>query len=265
MSIGTNASSSTIHLRPDDYHLIGPEQFGSPGVSASESVGPDVEVQAVGTLVAVQDRRLEPRTVVDHPGRPGHEHLLYPLEGGIEHEDPSQGSRATVEAGDLGILTEGEAGTGYTQRTRGDHAARVYAIVSAVEATGSVAGFAVIRDREMRRSSPTSGVETKLVVERDGDRVRGDLREMGDSRLEIGATASIRLDGGEGALLFCLDGRVQVTPGEEPALTGVGFDDTVIIPPTNDDRDLRVSAQAPARVLHVVTGRGAGLRFARRV
>ena len=264
MSIGTNASPSTIHLRPDDYHLIGPEQFGSPGVSAFESVGPNVEVQAVGALVAVQDRRFEPRAALDHPGRPGHEHLLYALEGGIEHEVSSEGTRATMDAGDLGILTEGDAGRGYMQRSRGDRAARVYVLVSAVEPTESAAGFAAIRDRQMRRRSPTSGVETKLVVERDGDRVHGDLREVGDSRLEIGATVSIRLDGGEGALLFCLDGRVQVAPGEEPALSGVGFDDTVIIPPTERDRDLRVSAQAPARLLHLVSGTGAGLRLARR-
>ena len=113
----------------------------------------------------------------------------------------------------------------------------------------------------MRRISPSDGAETTMVLDRDSRRAHGEVRELADSRLDIGATLSIDLARGEGAVLFCLDGRLQVTPGEDPAVAGVGFDDTVFVPPADGPRELRLSAQAPSRVLHGVVGSGYGLRF----
>ena len=60
------------------------------------------------------------------------------------------------------------------------------------------------------------------MVGRDSRRVHGEFRELADSRLDVGVTIFIALGPGEGGLLFCLDGRAQVTPGEDPALTGSG-------------------------------------------
>ena len=39
MSTDMAGSPSTIHLQPDDYHLLGPEDVGSPGLRRSSPWG----------------------------------------------------------------------------------------------------------------------------------------------------------------------------------------------------------------------------------
>ena len=55
-------SSDLLALSPEDYRVLGEEEFGVPGLVAHEIIGPFVRVQALGALIMVHDGRFEPGT-----------------------------------------------------------------------------------------------------------------------------------------------------------------------------------------------------------
>jgi redox-sensitive bicupin YhaK (pirin superfamily) len=228
----TSPSDSTpIHLQPRDYHLIGPEDLGSSGLVAREAVGPFAEVVALGPLVTVHDSRFDPRSGIGHHPHHGMERLFYIVEGRIDHEDRQNDIQGTMGTGDLGILTEGEAGMLHSERNEGDEPARAYILVYPADPLPDQAAFDAIRDDQMPRLQPGEGLHSKLVVGRDDERIHGQVHEVADSTLDVGVQLPVELEPGEGALVFCFDGRLQVVVDGADPVTGVGVEGTRLLAP----------------------------------
>lgn len=255
-------TTGAIHLTPDDYHVIRPEDFGAPGLWARESVGPFTSIQAVGTLVTVHDSRFDPGRGIGHHPHQGMERLFYILEGGVDHDDSFNDIQGHMATGDLGILTEGERGMVHSEWNHEDESAtRAYILVYPTDPTPRTASFDAIRDDEAPRTRPADGVHVKTVVDGGDERLHGDLRRFVDVELARGASRRIDVHGDEGGLLFVVGGTVEVRDAEGAQVaTDVAEDHTVLLPPSDGSRVLQVEADAPSRILLAVTGRGFGLR-----
>ncbi len=255
-------TAAAIHLTPDDYHVIGPEDFGAPGLWARESVGPFADVQAVGTLVTVHDSRFDPGKGIGHHPHRGMERLFYILEGGVDHDDSFNEIQGHMGTGDLGILTEGQRGMVHSEwNHEDDEATRAYILVYPTDPTPPTAMFAAIRDGEAERTEPADGVSAKVLVDGSDERLHGDLRRFLDIEMVGGSTVRLDVERDEAALLFVLDGAIEVHEGDGTTVAAaVGEDHTVLVPPDGGPQALELLAEGAARVLHVVTGEGFGLR-----
>jgi redox-sensitive bicupin YhaK (pirin superfamily) len=250
--------SDLIHLTPDDYHVIRPEDFGAPGLVARESIGPFVSVQAVGPLVTVHDSTFEPRTGIGHHPHRRMERLFYILEGAVDHDDALNHITGHMGTGDLGILTEGQRGMIHSEWNNTDDETRCYILVYPTDTTPPTAAFDAIRDHRTRRAEVSPGVAAKHVVERGNGRLHGDIREFTDSTIDEGAQLALPLGPDEAGLVFVLDG-VVATHGRELAR-----EHTLAAPPVPEPRELRLEARQASRVLAAVTGPGFGLRVRER-
>ena len=250
-----------IHRTPDDYHVIGPDDFGAPGLWARESIGPFTDIQAFGTLVTVHDSRFDPGKGIGHHPHRGMERLFYIIEGGVDHDDSFNDIQGHMGTGDLGILTEGQRGMVHSEwNSEEDVGTRAYILVYPTDPTPPTAAFDAIRDDETERTEPVPGVATKRIVDGGSDRLHGDLRVLADSELDEGAELAVEVSQDEVALLFVVDGEVEVVLDDERA-EAVGTDHTVLVPPADGDRTMRVDARTSSRVLHVITAEGFGLRL----
>lgn len=251
-------ATDLLHLTPEDYHVIRPEDFGAPGLEARESVGPFVPVQAVGTLVTVHDSRFEADRGIGHHPHQGMERLFYILEGTVDHDDALNHITGHMGTGDLGILTEGRRGMIHSEWNNSDGPARAYIFVYPTDPLPATASFDAIRDADAPRVQVAPGVEAKQVVTRDIDRLHGDLRELNDLTLAAGASTDVVVDADEAGLVFVVDGSVQAE--EDGDLRRLDREHTLLVPPGPQPRLLRLSTEEPARVLQAVTGQGFGLR-----
>lgn len=262
----TATATATMHLTPDGYHVIGPEDFGAPGLWARESVGPWGPVEAIGPLVTVHDSRFDPHRGIGHHPHRGMERLFYILDGSVDHDDALNHITGHMGTGDLGILTEGRRGMIHSEWNHGDGPARAYILVYPTDPTPATASFDAVRDAEAPRVNPAPGVVAKQVVRRGDERLRGDVREIGDSSLEEEAALEVRLRPDEAGLVFVIEGRVDVRAdvgaedgaGSGPVRMRTGH--TLVVPPAPRPRELRLVGGGPSRVLHAVTGPGFGVR-----
>lgn len=253
-------TSMPIHLRVGDHERLGPDDLGADGLRASEAVGPFASISALGPLVVVHDRHFAPRIHSDRQPHRGMEQLFYVLEGTLRHTDHVERMAGTMHTGDLGILTEGREGMSHVEHNDGDVPARVYVLAYPADPMPDEASFQVVPAATMPRLVRHAGVETRVLVERESARVHGQIHEFADTRMEVGGARSIMLEPGQAGLVFCLDGRFQVTsPTGEPSAS-IGVDDTVLYPPAPETRRLVVDAESPGRFLHAVTGTGFGFR-----
>lgn len=257
----TATTAAPLLRTPDDYHLIRPEDFGAPGLSARESVGPFVEVQALGTLVTVHDSRFEPHRGIGHHPHRGMERLFYILEGTVDHDDTLNGVTGHMGTGDLGVLTEGYRGMLHSEWNNSAVPGRAYIFVYPTDPTPPTATFDAIRDAEARRSRPADGVVAKHVVTRRTERLNGDFRELTDTAVEAGAGFAVELDTDEAGLVFVVDGAVEVASDDGDGLLEAAREHTVLLPPAPYARTVKVRATENARVLNAATGPGFGLRW----
>lgn len=257
----TATTAAPLLRTPDDYHLIRPEDFGAPGLSARESVGPFVDVQAFGTLVTVHDSRFEAHRGIGHHAHRGMERLFYILEGTVDHDDSLNEVTGHMGTGDLGILTEGYRGMLHSEWNNGDGPARAYIFVYPTEPTPPTAAFDAIRDTEAQRSWPADGVVAKHLVSRRTERLNGDFRALTDTAAQAGAAFSVHLDADEAGLVFVVDGAVELAAEDSDGLLEAGRDHTVLLPPVPHARSVKVRATDNARVLNAATGPGFGLRW----
>jgi redox-sensitive bicupin YhaK (pirin superfamily) len=285
----TTAETALLHLTPDDYHVLGAEDFAAPGLTARESVGPFVPIEAIGPLVTVHDSTFAPRSGIGHHPHQRMERLFYILDGAVDHDDALNHITGHMGTGDLGILTEGRRGMIHSEWNNTDATARCYVLVYPTDPLPPTASFAAIRDSEAPRSQPSPGVTVKHVVTRDDFRLHGDVRVLDDVLMEPGARLDVELGVREAGLLFLVEGEVGVAaqdataPASAVSASAVSAsaasaaavsplvaaaDHTVLVPPDGqvqraDVRRLGVTAREPSRVLAVITGPGYGVRHRR--
>jgi len=251
----TRTKTEMLLLTSDDYVVLGEADFGAPGLTATEIIGPFVPLQACGPLIMVHDALVEPQLGIGHHPHRFNERLFYILEGSLNHDDSLNGIKGFMGRGDVARLTEGMTGMLHKEWNNGGERTHAFILVYETRPVPERASFAALRDAEAPRYEEAPGVQTKeLVGPRAGLEVHGDIRFFADSAVEAGATLGVDLAEGEGALLYPLEGELRTDDG----LT-LRSGNALILPPSDARRRIALSARSAARVLRVEHGPGRGL------
>jgi redox-sensitive bicupin YhaK (pirin superfamily) len=255
MKTDTSKATEMVLLSPDDYVVLGESDFGAPGLTATEIIGPFVPLQASGPLIMVHDALVEPQLGIGHHPHRYNERLFYILEGSLNHDDSLNGITGFMGKGDVARLTEGMAGMFHKEWNNGVERTHAFILVYETRPVPERASFAALRDADAPRYEEAPGVSTKeLVGPRAGLEVNGDIRFFADSALTAGTTLGVEVAKGEGALLYPLDGEL-VADGGVTLRPG----NTLILPPSDAPQRFVLSAQTKSRVLRVTHGQGRGL------
>ena len=240
-------------LRPEDHVVLGESDFGMPGLTAVESIGPFVGIQASGPLITVHDSVIDAGLGIGHHPHRFNERLFYIEQGQLDHDDALNGITGHVDQGDVAQFTEGRRGMIHSEWNHGDVDTRAYILVYSTDPVPEQTSFDALRDRDAPRYEEGPGVTTKELVGSHAPlRVNGDVRLFTDSRLAAASALTVELGPGEGGVVSVREGAV-VLDGDD--LVPVH---TVVAPPADGARVLRVEAREPARVIRVVHGPGHG-------
>lgn len=253
---GQSASDSMPYLvlTTKDYRVLGPADFGAPGLEAIEVLGPYVQIRASGPLITVHDSIIEPHQGIGHHLHRHNERFFYIIAGELDHDDSLNDIQGHMEPGDAGLFTEGKHGMLHSEWNHGDVPTHAYILVYTTDPIPERASFTVLHDADAPYYEAGDGVRTKELVGYHSDlRVHGDLRLFTDSALEDGCVLTVALDDGEGGLLSIREGRVQL--GDQEIDEGAA----ILLPPAGGERSLGVKAIGPARLLRAVHGPGHGL------
>jgi redox-sensitive bicupin YhaK (pirin superfamily) len=243
-------------LGPTDHRVLGEAEFGMPGLTAVEAIGPFVAIQASGPLITVHDSVVEAGLGIGHHPHRFNERLFYIEQGQLDHDDVRNQITGHMDTGDVGQFTEGLGGMIHSEWNHGEVDTHAYILVYATDPIPARTSFNVLTDAQAPRYQEADGVQTKeLVGPRSPLRVNGDIRLFTDSRLEPGATVALELAAGEGGLVSVREGAVRVEGGSELLRPG----STLIAPPADRPRTLGLRAQQPTRLIRVVHGPGHGL------
>jgi redox-sensitive bicupin YhaK (pirin superfamily) len=240
-------------LDPEDHVVLGESDFGMPGLTAIESIGPFVGIQASGPLITVHDSVIQAELGIGHHPHRYNERLFYIEQGQLDHDDALNHITGHMDTGDVGQFTEGQHGMLHSEWNHGDVHTRAYILVYSTDPIPAQTAFNALRDAEAPRSEEADGVRTKeLVGPRSPLRVNGDIRLFTDSRLDQGAELAIDLAAGEGGLASVREGRAVLNG--QVLVPGA----TLVVPPADEPRTLRLRADEPTRVIRVVHGPGNG-------
>jgi redox-sensitive bicupin YhaK (pirin superfamily) len=244
-------------LGPDDHVVLGESDFGMPGLIAVESIGPFSDIQASGPLITVHDSVITGGLGIGHHPHRLNERLFYIEQGQLDHDDALNEIKGHVDAGDVAEFTEGRRGMMHSEWNHGDVDTRAFILVYTTDPVPPGTAFVALLDRDAPRYEEGAGVRTKeLVGPRSPLEVHGDIRLFTDSQLDPGAVLVLDLASGEGGLISVREGAVRIEGDDKDELAP---GETLIAPPADEPRALRVGAEPPTRLLRVVHGPGHGL------
>jgi hypothetical protein len=143
----------------------------------------------------------------------------------------------------------------HSEWNHGDADTRAYILVYTTDPIPERTAFNALRDADAPRYEEAAGARTKeLVGPRSPLKVNGDIRLFSDSQLETGALLTLELASGEGGLASVREGRVGLEEENEDLIPGA----TLLVPPADEPRTLRLRAAQPTRLIRVVHGSGHG-------
>jgi redox-sensitive bicupin YhaK (pirin superfamily) len=242
-------------LRPEDHAVLGESDFGMPGLTAVEAIGPFVAIQASGPLITVHDSIIEAGLGIGHHPHRFNERLFYIEEGELDHDDALNHITGHMDTGDVGQFTEGRRGMIHSEWNHGDVDTRAYILVYTTDPVPDQTAFNALRDADAPRYDEAPGIRTKELVGPGSPlRVNGDIRLFADSRAEPDAILSLELQAGEGAVASVREGGVRVERGDE----ALGLGSSLVVPPAVVPRAVRLRAERPTRLVRVVHGPGHG-------
>jgi redox-sensitive bicupin YhaK (pirin superfamily) len=231
-----------VVIRPEDHAVLGPDDFGMPGLVAIESIGP----------FTVHDSVVEAHLGIGHHPHRFNERLFFIEQGQLDHDDALNGITGHLDEGDVGLFTEGKRGMVHQEWNHGDVDTHAFILVYATDPVPERAAFDALRDAEAPRAEEPGGARTKeLVGPTSRLALHGDVRYVAESVLPPGAKVTIDLDEGEGALVSVREGEVVLDGARLPRRT------TVLWPPAAARKD-QIRAETDARIVRVVHGPGAG-------
>jgi redox-sensitive bicupin YhaK (pirin superfamily) len=241
-------------LGPGDHKVLGESDFGMSGLIAVEAIGPFVPIQASGPLITVHDSTVDAGLGIGHHPHRYNERLFYIEEGQLDHDDALNHITGHMGTGDVGLFTEGRRGMVHSEWNHGTVNTRAYILVYTTDPVPQEAAFNVLRDAEAPRYQEADRVRTKeLVGPRSPLRVNGDIRLFTDSHVEHAATVALAMGAGEGGVASVREGGVRVDDRDE-LIPGA----TLVAPPADEPRAVRLRAERPTRVVRVVHGPGHG-------
>jgi redox-sensitive bicupin YhaK (pirin superfamily) len=242
-----------IVLEPEDHVVLGEKDFGMPGLTAAEAIGPFVEIQASGPLITVHDSVVDAKLGIGHHPHRFNERLFYIEEGQLDHDDAANGITGHMDTGDVGQFTEGQRGMLHSEWNHGDVDTRAYILVYSTDPIPPRATFNVLRDAEAPRYEEAPGVRTKeLVGARSPLRVNGDVRFFADSTVAAGAVVELLAREAEGGLLSVRSGSFEIEGGGVKLVPGA----TLILPPSAEPQTVRLQGSEASRVVRVTHGPG---------
>lgn len=251
----TRAGAPYLVLEPEDHVVLGEKDFGMPGLTAAEAIGPFVEIQASGPLITVHDSVVEAKLGIGHHPHRFNERLFYIEEGQLDHDDAANGITGHMDTGDVGQFTEGLRGMLHSEWNHGDVDTRAYILVYSTDPIPPRAAFNVLRDADAPRYEEGPGVRTKeMVGTRSPLRVNGDIRFFADSTVEAGSILELAAGDGEGGLVSVRSGSLEIEGDGVKLRLG----STLILPPTPEREGVRLRALEPSRVVRVTHGPGQG-------
>jgi redox-sensitive bicupin YhaK (pirin superfamily) len=255
VAVAAEPTSPFLVIRPEDHVVLGESDFGMPGLRAVEAIGPFVSVQASGPLITVHDSVIDAGLGIGHHPHRFNERLFYIEQGQLDHDDALNHITGHMDTGDVGQFTEGQRGMLHSEWNHGDVDTRAYILVYSTDPVPEETAFNALRDADAPRYTEAAGVRTKeLVGSRSPLHVNGDIRSFTESTLEAGATLTMELAPGEGGLASVRDGDVRIEGHGGRLLPGT----TVVLPPAERSRALRLHAAVPTRLVRVVHGLGHG-------
>ncbi|MEX0755656.1 MAG: pirin family protein [Actinomycetota bacterium] len=248
-------------LRPEEHSVLGEGDFGMPGLSAIEAIGPFVRIEASGPLITVHDSIVDAHLGIGHHPHRFNERLFYIEQGELDHDDAQNGITGHMDAGDVGQFTEGQRGMIHKEWNNGSVDTHAYILVYTTDPVPEVTAFGRLADADAPRYDEGAGVHTKeLVGPRSPLRVNGDIRLFTDSTLEPGATLEIHAEPNEGGLASVREGSMRVDDGAESGgddeVLGPGT--TVVVPSAGEPRVVALTAETASRLIRVVHGPGHG-------
>jgi redox-sensitive bicupin YhaK (pirin superfamily) len=244
-----------VLLGPEDHVVLGETDFGMPGLRAAEAIGPFVPIQASGPLITVHDSVIDAGLGIGHHPHRYNERLFYIEEGQLDHDDALNRITGHMDQGDVGEFTEGVRGMVHSEWNHGDVDTRAYILVYSTDPVPERTAFNVLRDADAPRYEEGSGVRTKeLVGPRSPLRVHGDIRLFADSELQPAAALTLDLDPGEGGVISVREGSVLIEGDGQALVAGA----TLVAPPADEPRTIRLRSEGPARVIRVTHGPGHG-------
>ena len=240
-----------VILLPEDHVVLGESDFGMPGLTAIESIGPFNEIQASGPLITVHDSVVKAGLGIGHHPHRFNERLFFIEDGQLDHDDALNGITGHMDDGDVGEFTEGRRGMIHSEWNHGDVDTHAFILVYTTDPVPERAAFDVLKDAEAPRQEE-DGVRTKeLVGPASRLPVHGDIRLFAETRIDAGRSIQVELAGDEGGLVSVREGETILDGRSLPAGT------TVIWPP-GPARVTRLEAAAPSRIVRVVHGPGEG-------
>ena len=154
-------------LPATEYRRLTEKEFGSPGISAIETVGPFVLTPVVGPFMTIHDAWMEPGMGIGHHPHIFNERLFYMIKGEIRHDDARNGISGAMGEGDLARLTEGSRGMVHRE-WNGSETERNHSLILVyqpdVEPTIRHAAFAAFRAADVPHVTEAPGVETKQLI-----------------------------------------------------------------------------------------------------
>ena len=249
------APSLYLVLRPEDHVVLGESDFGMPGLTAIEAIGPFVGIQASGPLITVHDSVIEAGLGIGHHPHRYNERLFYIEAGQLDHDDALNRITGHMDTGDVGQFTEGIRGMIHSEWNHGDVDTRAYILVYTTDPIPEQTAFNALRDADAPRYEEGAGVRTKeMVGPRSPLKVNGDIRLFTESQLDAGADLTLELGPGEGALVSVRKGRVRIEGEREDLIPGA----TLLAPPADEPRAVRLRAAEPTLLIRVLHGPGHG-------
>jgi redox-sensitive bicupin YhaK (pirin superfamily) len=246
--VATADTPPFLLLEPEDHVTLGESDFGMPGLTAVEAVGP---------LITVHDSVIEAGLGIGHHPHRFNERLFYIEEGQLDHDDALNGITGHMDTGDVGQFTEGRRGMVHSEWNHGAVPTRAYILVYSTDPVPERTSFTVLTDGEAPRYEENAGVRTKeLVGPRSPLRVNGDVRLFADSTVEPGGVVTLDPGPGEGGLVSVREGAVAIEDEDRDLEPGA----TLLVPPQDEGaRTVRLRATRPTRVVRVLHGPGHGL------
>ena len=250
------ATRSYLILREPNFAHLGQRDFGMPGLHATESIGPFVEIQACGPLITVHDATGSAHLGIGHHPHRWNERLFYIMDGQLDHDDALNGITGHMDTGDLGQFTEGRRGMLHQEWNHGDRDCHAFILVYITDPVPEKTAFGRLKDAEAPRYEEAAGIQTKELVGRKSPlKVNGDIRFFADSSVDLDASLRIEFGTGEGGLVFVQEGTMILDRSEE----GVGRGEILLIPPAQEEGTISLQAGGAARLIRVVFGPGQGL------
>jgi redox-sensitive bicupin YhaK (pirin superfamily) len=121
----TRLETPYLLLTKDDQRVLGPADFGGPGLIAIEAIGPFVEIKASGPLITVHDSTVEAGLGIGHHPHRYNERLFYIEQGQLDHDDAQNDIQGHMDEGDVGLFTEGQRGMLHSEWNHGEVYTRI--------------------------------------------------------------------------------------------------------------------------------------------